>query len=190
MSDVTQRFIQQLFKWKKAEERGKLATLRSGLGKSPGESVRLYPLIAQFLGSSDLESAHVKATFLTAALFALHPENRETKPDEKLRWTLGDSLRQAVSVKHGESGVSSRLTSALDADPEDLAYHLQGLVTVCKSSNSPINWLNFYWDVTSLLGDDEDKRDRTRLSWAKSFWGKKQDDETEIETKQNQDDKS
>jgi CRISPR system Cascade subunit CasB len=153
--------VLRLIELKNKQDRGALAALRTGLGKKPGTAARMYPIVAPFLRSDS--GPDTQAAFLTAALFGSHPENAPIG-------SLGASLRRAVSQKHGEEGVEKRVAAALDADPEDLPRHLEGLVSLCESAGVPIDWHRFYWDVRTLLDDDEDKRTRTRIRWAREFW--------------------
>lgn len=176
MSDENnQALISYLLDLKKKENRGALAALRSGLGKKPGESTRMFPYIARFLPqSADPGASSVESIFLTASLFASHPEHKHddsaSDPERKQRDSLGASLRKAVEAKHGEEGVSKRLVAALDAHPDDLARHLAGLVSLCESARVPIDWIQFRKDAENLLSTNEDWRDKTRLRWARGFW--------------------
>ena len=168
-----QPLIQMLKDLKRKDDRGSLAALRSGVGKAPGEAARMFPYVARFLTDGISIGPRVQAVFLTASLFAKHP-------DPGGSGNLGNSLKAATAKKHGEDGVTSRLTAALDADPDDLPHHLVGLVSLCESAGVPINWNQFLWDVRDLLGDDEDRRNKTRLQWAKGFWGNSPKAEAEI----------
>ena len=139
----------------------------------------MFPYIARFLRGGGEESPQVLAVFLTSSLFASHRNHARVG-------NLGVSLRRAVQGKHGEEGVASRLTAALDADPEDLPRHLAGLVSLCESAGVPINWTSFYWDAYRLLGQDEDRRNITRLDWARGFWGQPQEKAAESTQPENQ----
>ena len=160
------------------QDRGALAALRSGIGKRPGEASRMFPYIARFLSAGGERSAQVQVVFLTSALFASHRSHAKVG-------NLGSSLRRAVTAKHGEEGVASRLTAALDADPEDLARHITGLVTLCDSAGAPIDWTRFYFDTISLHQEDEDRRNKTRLDWARGFWGLPQETAQDHATTEN-----
>ena len=160
------------------QDRGALAALRSGVGRPPGESTRMFPYVARFLKGAGADSPQVQAVFLTASLFASHPSHAGVG-------SLGASLRMAVKAKHGEDGVSARLTSTLDADPEDLPRRLTELVGLCESASVPLDWNRFYRDSLSLLSEDDDRRNKTRLHWARDFWGYSQDEAQTTEPQEN-----
>src|SRR5579872_5368279 len=127
--------VTRLIELARKEDRGALAALRTGLGKPPGAAGRMLPIVAPFLSSD--EGPATRAAFITAALFAKHPKHAEIG-------SLGASLwkatkREGVNPdgKHGEAGVEARFAAALDADPEDLPRHLDGLVSLCESAGEP-----------------------------------------------------
>lgn len=174
--------VNRLLDLKHKQDRAALAALRTGLGKRPGHAPRMYPIVAPFLFSD--EGPRVTAAFLTAALFASHPEHAEVG-------SLGASLWRATkrdenpNGKHGEDGVEARFAAALDADPEDLPRHLESLVSLCESAGAPIDWHCFYWDVATLLGDDDARQITTRTRWAREFWrGPKKDSDESNEQEQ------
>lgn len=174
-NDYDQAFVNYLLDLKKKENRGALAALRSGLGKKPGESTLMFPYVARFLPqNADPDTSSVQSIFLTASLFATHPEHKHndsaSDPERKHTDSLGASLRKAVEAKHGEEGVSKRLVAALDAHPDDLARHLAGLVSLCESAGIAIDWIQFRKDVANLLSTNEGWRENVRLRWARGFW--------------------
>jgi CRISPR type I-E-associated protein CasB/Cse2 len=90
--------------------------------------------------------------------------------------SLGASLWKATKRegnpggKHGEAGMEARFAAALDADPEDLPRHLEGLVSLCESAGEPIDWHWFYKDLRGLLGQNEEYQISIRTRWARDFW--------------------
>lgn len=161
----TAPLVERLFELSAKGDRGALAALRSGLGKPPGSAVRMLPLVAPFLESD--HGPRFQAAFVIASLFAMHPVHAEAG-------SLGASLRRAVRDKHNDQGVEARLVAALDADPEDLPRHLQGLISLCQSANAPVDWHALYWDLCDLLGDQEGAREQVRVRWARDFWHKEE----------------
>jgi CRISPR system Cascade subunit CasB len=171
MSQTTQSdpLVDFLLGLEKRQDRGALAALRTGLGKRPGEAPRMFPYIGPFLRSTDPGRASVIAVFLTASLFAKHPEHASGR-------SLGLALSNATKSdrnpdgKHGEPGVETRFTAMLDAYPDDIPRHLDGLISLCESAGTGLDWYRFRLDVIGLLGDNEENRDRVRLKWARDFW--------------------
>jgi CRISPR type I-E-associated protein CasB/Cse2 len=160
--------VSRLIELATKEDRGALAALRTGLGKPPGAAGRMLPIIAPFLLSDEAPATH--AAFVTAALFAKHPWHDDVG-------SLGASLWKATkreginpNGKHGEAGVEARFAAALDADPEDLPRHLEGLVSLCESAAAPIDWHQFYKDLRGLLGQNEEYQVSIRTRWARDFW--------------------
>jgi len=159
--------VNRLIELARREDRGALAALRTGLGKPPGAAARMLPIVAPFLTSD--EGPATRAAFITAALFARHPMHAAGG-------SLGASLWKATKRadnpggKHGESGVEARFAAALDADPEDMPRHLDGLISLCESAGAPIDWHRFHLDVRGLLGHNEDYQIRIRTRWARDFW--------------------
>lgn len=156
--------IKRLLELKAKQDRGGLAALRSGLGKVPGEAPRMFPFVAPFLPGGASTGPRVTAVFLTASLFAKHPEHNPAFKN------FGTSLRASIG-KHLEDGVEARLTATLDAHPDELPRHLEGLLSLVESAGVGVNWDALYKDLPGLLGDNEDWRNRIRLAWAREFWG-------------------
>lgn len=166
--------VERLLEIARKQDRGTLAALRTGCGKPPGTAARMFPIVAPFLTGDDGPSTH--AAFITAALFAKHPEHASVG---SLGYSLWKATRSSANPngKHGEEGVERRFVAALDAHPEDLYRHLEGLVSLCQSASVPIDWHRFYRDVRALLSDWTDKenptrlvRDKVRMRWARDFW--------------------
>jgi CRISPR system Cascade subunit CasB len=169
--------VKRLIELAEKQDRGALAALRTGLGKAPGAAPRMLPIVAPFLSSD--EGPATRTAFIIASLFAKHPEHARIS-------SLGASLWRATKReganpegKHGEAGVEARFAAALDADPEDLPRHLDGLVSLCESAGVPIDWHQFHKDVRGLLGQNEQYQISIRTRWARDFWrGPAQRDET------------
>jgi CRISPR type I-E-associated protein CasB/Cse2 len=160
-----------------------LAALRTGVGKAPGEAPRMLPFMALYLSSADPTNSNVLALFTVASLYAKNPSFAESV-------SLGRALWNSVAPrgKHGQAGVESRLVAAIDADPEDLPRHLDGLISLCASANVGLDWFKLRWDIYHLLDKDEQRRDRVRLSLARDFWQGDQADQIETDTQGNSND--
>ena len=160
--------VRRLIKLAEKEDRGALAALRTGLGKPPGAASRMLPIVAPFLFSD--EEPATRAAFVTAALFAKHPDHRQIGSLGSSLWKATKRERINPDGKHGEAGVEKHFAAALDADPEDLPRHLEGLVSLCESAGVPIDWHRFYRDVLGLLRHNEAYQIKIRRDWARDFW--------------------
>jgi CRISPR type I-E-associated protein CasB/Cse2 len=169
--DKKVRLVKELYRLHEEKDRARLAALRTGLGKRPGTATRMFPIVSSYLQTD--EGPAMEAAFITASLFASHPHNETGGDIGSLGASLWRSTRRDAnpSGKHLEDGVSARVAAALDADPEDLQRHLEGLVSLCESAGQPIDWHRFYLDLCVLLGNNEERRVRIRTRWAREFWG-------------------
>jgi CRISPR type I-E-associated protein CasB/Cse2 len=182
MTGTEDKLVSYLLGLKDRGDRGALAALRSGIGKNPGEAPRMYPHVGPFLSSADPVRTSVRVAFATASLFAMHPQQTEGR---SLGLALWHSVRRdgKSGGTHVEEGVEKRFSAALDAHPDDLINHVQGLISLCESSGQGLDWYRFRRDLYSLLSDDEESRDRTRLHWARDFWqGPRQDTKPTLPT--------
>lgn len=159
-----QGLISQLERWKAGNEFGIFADLRSGLGKRPGEATRMFPHLSRFIVGND---AQIQATLLTASLYSL--KRNHTNSKKNLAKALRDLLPREIAPE--DSSISHRLAAAMDADREELWYHLQSLVQFINNEGGELNWVDFYYDVLTFLGEDDDKINKLRLQWARDFWG-------------------
>ena len=140
------------------ENRGALAALRRGLGRTPGTTPEMYPYIVPWL--PDKVSAQMEAAYyLTAALFAYHPVNT-------LSGNLGDHLRATINGGGNEQATERRFVALLQCHPDDLPGHLRHAVSYLKSKEQPVNWQQLFED---LLKWDHPQR-FVQKRWAGSFW--------------------
>jgi CRISPR type I-E-associated protein CasB/Cse2 len=113
--------------------------------------------------------------FLTAALFAYWHQGENTvvaHPPEN----LGASLASlAAGNPDSAPGLERRFTGLLKSHRDDLPSHLRQTVGLLKSKRIPVHWRRLWWDLR--LWDNQEGR--TQRSWARSFWGRQLEKETE-----------
>lgn len=161
-----QDLVMRLLQYQQAEDRAALSALRSGLGKAPGEAPRMFPYLAGcFPDDGGENSRAMRVTFLLSANFARHPEHFR-------RRSLAAALRMAAGPdgKFGEGGVTSRFVAALDADPEDLPRHIEGLISLLATAGIGLDWFLLATELHDLLSPLEEDRIHVRLQWACDYF--------------------
>ena len=150
-------------------DRGKLASLRRGLGLPPGTCAAMYPIVAARLPygiSKQEEERH----YLIAALFGSHP-----KPSRK--GNIGNHMRSASGDKVTPA-VERRFTHLLGARWEDLPDQMRHTVSFLKSKEVAINYQQLFYDLRYWEHPDR----FVQRQWANAFWGYAPDpEETEQE---------
>jgi CRISPR system Cascade subunit CasB len=177
------RLVGFLLSLKPDQDRGILAALRSGLGKSPGEAPRMYPYVAKYLTGSDPGLPSVVAAFLVASLFGSHQKSEPGRSLGVALWfsTIRD---ENPNGKHGATGVESRFAAMVNAAPDDLPHHLEAVFSLCESADQGLDWYTFHRDVRDLLGDSQQIREGVFLRWARDFWKGKPQSTTSSETQE------
>lgn len=198
-----ERFIQDLEKLAddkngKKPDRAALAALRRGLGKKPGEVSQMHLYIVRYikhLNDFDYRRAE-NSYYLVASLFALWHSGH----NEKLTYkgNLGASFAKlkpnsdkSEAPKEKNESIEKRFVALLNSHQEDLADHLRHAVSLLKSKEIGIDWLQLLKDLQNW---DNDNR-YVQRDWARAFWSKPSDEpenstennpsETKLETKSN-----
>jgi CRISPR system Cascade subunit CasB len=149
------RLIEYLEGLAAAEDRGALAALRRGAGKTPGTEVRTFPHVVPWIPEADQGTARAWPYFVVASLFALHPIGRE-------RGGFGASMRQLP----GNESLDARFRSLLNAHVDDVPGHLRHAVSQLATNGIGVNWQQLLWDLQHWTHPDR----WTQLQWAKEFW--------------------
>jgi CRISPR system Cascade subunit CasB len=159
---LDEKFIGRLEKYIKDEDRAALAHFRRGLGKEPWTATEMFPYIAGW--TANLSRREENAYFLVASLMGLYP-TYSWKPTEQIkRNNLGKSLS---FMKADGDSVEKRFVALLNADDEDFSEHLRQIVSLLKSKEIQINWLQLLKDIKHWSSDSRS----VQRSWAKEFWG-------------------
>jgi len=129
-------------------DRGALAQLRSGISLT--KRPNLWPLLAPFpdaIGNEIFE--------IVAALWARDPGFSENGEN------LGHTLRKLGALYSTFSGRFRRL---LSCDANEIPSRIASVVSAAQEKGVSV-------DYTRLLSDLLNWNDRTRIEWAKAFWG-------------------
>lgn len=163
MSDHAQSFIAHLAGLKDGD-RGALAHLRRSLGFAPGAYPRAYPYVERFVGQDrHSDDPWRKAMYLTAGLFAQHPEHRAGASLATALGTVG-RLRQSASIEH-------RFIALLGAEPESLPSMLRQSVSLLAADAQACDYAALLDDLARWLDPwSLEARDRLRQRWARDFY--------------------
>lgn len=182
--------------------RARLAALRRGLGKQPGEVPEVLPVLIPLLGDRPLLPHERNVAFLVGPLFASYPRPYREKALPEDRRNLGgslwvlqhspnrdDELDGSATIEQtpaseddvGRSGltpIERRFIALLDSPYDDLAEQLRGIVKLLAGKDIPIDWARLTRD---LLGWEHPNR-VVQLKWAESFWREERIERTQSET--------
>ena len=166
-----QRFVAYLERLAAPEDRGALAVLRQGLRGRPGEEPAMYRYVVPWVQGEQTrwgEDVH----YLVAALFAFHPKNW---PEGTTDWdsNLGASFAR-IAVGEARESVERRFTVLLNTHQADLAAQLRHAISLLKSRDVPVDWGRLLNDLRWWGNDDK----RVQRRWAKVFWGRTFDQDT------------
>ena len=163
MSEHAQSFIVYLIGLKDGD-RGALAHLKRSLGFDPGAYPRAYPYVERFVGADrHAEDPWRKAMYLTAGLFALHPQHHN-----------GTSFANAlgrVARSRDSTSIEQRFIALLGAEPESLPTMLRQAVTLLGADGVGLDYANLIDDLARWLDPfKHEARDQLRQRWARDFY--------------------
>lgn len=146
-------------------DRAALATLRRGLGKTPGEVAEMFPYVIPYC--SHLSEYRQNDYFLVAALFALHQETSGPNPGspDPRRNNLGASFK-ALANKTESASIERRFVALLNASREELDDHLRYAISLLKAHQVGVDWTQLLRD---LNGWDSPSR-YVQRRWAQGYW--------------------
>lgn len=153
--------------------RATLAILRRAVGKPPGEAADAARFVWGFLprDAPPWQVDEEEEVFhLIAGLFALHPKpwpEAETGPRTRNLGASFAMLRRKAEEQGGGENVERRFIALLNSHKDDLPKHLRQAISLLRSEDIPVDWLQLLRDIR---GWDRDDR-RIQRRWAQAFWG-------------------
>lgn len=163
MNDAYQAFVEHLQRLAETN-RGALAELRRSLTFSPGTAPRVFPHVEPFLARDEHpDSARRLACYLTAGLFALHPQQQAT--------TLGRAMGELYRQQEQSPSVEGRFIALLESDGETLAEPLRHCVSLLKAHDLAIDYRALLVDLIIWFNPNrQDELDKLRRRWACDFY--------------------
>lgn len=161
------------------DTKARLANLRRGVGKAPGELSELWGEFLQRMpetlwGKSEKPSYAEWAIYTALTLFALHQqghgESMNARDDEK--YHIGRAVRMLIhnNDENEEERVRFKLSLAADsADIEELAYRLRALIKLMSGEGIKLDYANLARDLY-LFQLSEESANKVRLQWGRDFY--------------------
>lgn len=145
------------------ENRGALAALRRGLGRSPGEAREMYPYVVPWVpGDASREREAVYYTI--ASLYAYHPMTGGSG-------NMGTHFARTVPRGGDHAAVERRFSVLLTAHRDDLPFQLRQAIGFLRSKEVPVDWHQLFTDLTAWTHPDG----YVQKQWARAFWGRAAD---------------
>ncbi len=165
----THDLVYELERLREQDDRGRLASLRRGLGQQPGTVMEVSRVVEHMLDEDD--PPWVRDTlYVIAPLFAFH----RLPYDGERRHNMGDHFWNLLDDKNEPPpNIERRFVALLSSEPDDLPDTLRQAVSLLKSKDVPVNWRQLFDDIQEWLREGatgEDARQRVRLRWSRSFW--------------------
>ena len=149
-----------------------MANLRHGIGKRPGEIPELWGMIfdnipAELMGHNAASNAEW-AIYTALTLYALHQQSNDTNMNQK-DMSVGRAAARLVKNEDDTKRILNRLNLVVTSvSPEDLAYHLRGVVQLLKSENIPLDYARLAKEL--YLFYNQEWAGDIKLSWGRDFY--------------------
>ncbi|MFC6356063.1 type I-E CRISPR-associated protein Cse2/CasB [Luethyella okanaganae] len=151
----------------------RLALLRRGVGKAPGDDVRLIEYTTAGLYPDDLRLPDAptdaeRAVYAALTLFAVHQQSQREGRMHRTGYSFGRSAR--LLAKHtSEEAVRRRFTALATASGwDELTRHARGLVQQFRAHSVPLDYERFARDLLHL--QQPRFAAAVRNSWGRDFY--------------------
>lgn len=162
MSEFSEEFVEHLQSLDK-NNRGAIAALRRSLGFAPGTYPPAYPSVERFVAKGDDKPWQRQALYLTAGLFAMHPQHAQGQ-------NLAAMLARVMSRRNSPS-IEKRFVALLATEAEELPDHLRQVVSLLAADKAAIDYAELLGDLTVWLQPRAfEPRDWLRQRWARAFY--------------------
>lgn len=160
------RLSEQFIVWLETlagRDRGALAVLRRSLGFAPGSHPAAFPLVERFVPDAAGPDALRPALYLTAGLYASHPQHR---PGLSLARSFGLLMHERQSPS-----IEKRFITLLSTDAEGLPELLRQVIALLAADERGLDYaallddLVLWWRPWAI-----EPRDRMRQRWARDFY--------------------
>lgn len=162
------------------EQNALLATLRKGVGKSPGEIPQVLGILLEdipesFMSTDGKPTKEEWACYLALTLFAWHQQGYDTKNNfmhTTKRVSLGDAFNR-LALSSEDSNAKDRIKKKLEVivtskDVEELSYHLRNAVKLLQNNGIQLNYSQLAGDIYEWQFND--RRKTISFKWGQDFY--------------------
>lgn len=152
--------------------RGMLADIRRGIGKSPGELPDLWGIIfdripEELLGYSKPSNSEW-AVYSALTLYALHQQGSDDFV-HIADVSIGKAAACLVKSEDDTERILKRLNLIATAvSPQDLAYHLRGLIQLLKPESAKLDYARLAKEL--YLFQYPDSANEIKIAWGRDFY--------------------
>lgn len=156
------------------EGRGKLANLRRGIGKHPGEIPEIWGIIFgnekfpdELCGVKKASEAEM-AIYTALTLYALHQQSKEV-PVHMEGISFGRAAAKLCDNEDDQERILRRINLVVTAvSMQDLAYHLRSMVQLMKTKDIQLDYARLARDIYSFSAPN--MANNVKLSWGRDFY--------------------
>lgn len=166
MSDHAKKFVDHL-QALKLNNRGALAVLRRSLAFPPGSYPPAYPFVERFVpADSHAQDGRRLSLYLSAALYAIHPESTEQG--------FAASLGKLFIALDKRPSLEQRFVALLGTDAEGLPDHLRQAVSLLAAAGIGFDHAALADDLAPWLQPNftryPERLEAIRQRWAREYY--------------------
>ena len=162
--------------------RGRLAELRRGAGKKPGEDPRVWGILfsdlpEEMYGKRGVPSREEWAIHTALTLFAVHQQGNDPGQHSMNRKgiSLGGAASRLVAADGGDDDARERVARrfhqvVLAPDIQSKAYYLRSFVQLLRTEDIPLDYPMLARDL--WLSQFPEGETQVRLQWGQDFYRK------------------
>jgi len=156
--------VNLLISLKESENRGKLATLRSG-ASDPYNNFEALSIIGNLIPDGKDES--FKNAMLLSTLFSIHPLHTENR-------NIGEGLKYVRNrLTVGGESLDARFLLLLNSDHQDLPHNLLQICRFLANKEIAIDYHQLFEDLRFWTHQEK----RVQLRWARGYWAFQKDEQ-------------
>lgn len=176
-----------------ARVRARLAELRRGVGRRPGDMPELWGLLFSDMPEAMLSDGGEPtraewAAYTALTLYALHQQSRDVRRENMYQegQGLGRAVGRLVKSEDDRERVARRFNAFATADDmQEAAHHLRGLVQLLRAEGIPMDYVRLALDLYDFQFPES--APGVRLRWGQDFYRRnKADDERNDEEERNE----